>query len=291
MHRILSSLVVLGVLLVPALDDARAGPSFSDLEKALRERLKSEDDTERARAFDVLEDCDDPRAVVLIIRAVKDIVKEQEKIRAAQVKEEAKYEELFNRKLKADRWFENSNRTGRDLDRYNKEVGKIRRLLDAARLRVKSLENDFTRTRAQIDGAVMMMTKVLAKLSAEDFPAALEKVEQAWLNSRSPVENLRWLDAVSGLDRPTIGERIQRIATSQERDPALRAAALLAMTAREDPAAHALAVTWLQAPAETWDLIAAAISSLRAAHRREGSEPLIEFLKREDLKRLREDAH
>ncbi|MFV1958667.1 MAG: HEAT repeat domain-containing protein [Planctomycetota bacterium] len=283
-------LLVVVALVVPARRARAADPSFDDLAKRFKAALSSEDPVVRARAFGLLYDTRDPQVVALIVKSVRTIRGQQEKIRRDQDKVEAAYETQFEKKLKADRWFENSTRSGKDLDRYNRGVKKIARKLDALMLRLKSLENDFTRTRAQLDGAVMAMGKVLDNVPTESFAAALQKATSSWLDGGDTDDRIRWVQALTDVKRPIVSERLRAAAANPELDAKVRAAALRGLADRKDPAAHDLAVRLLEGEA-AWDLQAAAIQALKRLHEKRSIAPLIAFLGRKDIKRLREDAH
>ena len=85
-------------------------------------------------------------------------------------------------------------------------------------------------------------------------------------------------------------ERVHQAAQAAELPSELRAAALQTLGAVEHPAAYDLALPQLATGAE-WDMTAAAIDVMRHLHEKRCIEPLIEFLGRDDIKRLREDAH
>ena len=138
-----------------------ADPTINELVKAFQADLKSDDADVRARAYDRLHLARDPSIVDVIVKSLRDLKSQQTKIRREQDRIEAAYEKQFEKKLDADQAFESSSMSSRDMDHYNKKVSAITRKLDGLRLELKSLENDFTRTRALFDSAVTAVTKVL----------------------------------------------------------------------------------------------------------------------------------
>ena len=265
--------------------------SFKDTERAFDAALKSDDPDVRAKAYDQLTTSTDPRTVDLIVKSLKKIRDEQEKIRKEQASLEKSYEQEFNDKLDAEAEFERSNKSGRALDRFNERVRKISRNLDRLHLQQKTLENEFTRTRALMDGAVNAMTKVLSNLAPDDLVPALDRVAQGWLDSREVEDRLRWVYALEDLPGDQIDFRLATEARNPERDLKVRAAALEALGTRKNANAFHIAESFLKDKATPWDLVTASIEALRRLHEKRSIPVLIEFLAREDLARGREDAH
>jgi hypothetical protein len=290
MRRPLVGTAVLVALVLAAPPPARCEGSWADVEKAVEKALQSENPDERARAFLPLHATPDPRAVPLLVSSLAMLEKEEGRIREAQAREEARFEALFTKKTELDRWFESSSRSSKDLDRYNKEVGKIRHQLDQARLKVKNLENDVTRARALIASALLAMGHVLGGLTPEALAVAIPSLTEAWLEKRDPARGLWWVDVVGGLDAPDATLRVVGAVRRPDLPGSVRGAALRALAARGDPAAHDLAVQALAGPMDDWPLVASGIAALRRLHKVTSIEPLIAFLKREDAKRLREDG-
>ncbi len=266
-------------------------PSFKDVESAFEAALDADDPDVRVHAYQTLYTSHDPRVVDLILHSLGKIEKQQEKIRRDQDGLEKDYENAFNDKLSADAEFERSSRSERDLKRYNEKVRKIERNLDRLRLQQKSLENDFTRSRALLDGAVTAMTKVLGNLGPEEIGPALDRVTEVWLGGRDEEDRLRWVYALGDLDGAVAGTRLAQAARDASLDLKVRAAALEALGGRHDPNAFHIAVPLLQSKETPWDLETAAIEALRLLHEERSIPPLIEYLGRDDIKRGREDAH
>jgi len=295
MRRSLTPLLLLCALLaalVPAASGLAAEETtFEDLERGVKKALDDQDPEVRASAFEPLVGSKDVRCVDLLIKSVRRLESDLEKVRDEQGKIEKEYEAQFTRKVKADQWFENSARTSKDLDRYNEAVGKIRKKMDQLRLKQRSLENDYTRSQALIDRAVAVTSTVLAALETADLKTGLDAVGAYWRDAKDADTRMRWLDAISDLDRPTVAERIRETVKDENVQVQVRAAALQTLGARRDPVAHDLALKYLGDPTASWDLAAAAVQALRLLHQKASIPPLIEFLKREDLGRLRDDTH
>ena len=102
---------------------------------------------------------------------------------------------------------------------------------------------------------------------------------------------MRWLDALGDVERPGIAERLRAAVRDAELPAPMRAAALQTLGGRKDPGAFDMALEHLADPARSWDLAAASVQVLRLLHSKQSIPPLIEFLQREDLGRLRDDTH
>ena len=204
---------------------------------------------------------------------------------------EKDYGSQISKRIKEDQWFENSARSSKDMDRYNKAVRKIRKKMDLLLLKGRSLENDYTRTKALIDSAVRTLSGVLGRLSTEELQTGLATVETYWRDAKDLEVRMRWLDALGDLERPGIAERIREAARDLELPVQMRAAALQALGDRKDPGAFDMAVPYLENPTQAWFMAVAAVQVLRILHDKRCVQPLIDFLKREGLGRLRDDAH
>ncbi len=290
-HRPLIALLLLALVLPLTPLGANEEPSYTDLEKEVKKALDAEDPAVRGRAFEVLTRTSDLRAVELVIKSVRRLESDLEKVRADQTKIEQDYEAQFSKKVKADQWFESSTRSAKDMDRYNDAVRKIRKKMDLLLLKGRSLENDHTRTKALIDGAVRALSGVLSRLSTEDLAPGLDTVAAYWRDAKDLEIRMRWLDALGDLERPGIAERIREAARNEELPFPMRAAALQTLGGRKDTGAFDMAVPYLADPTQAWDMAAAAVQVLRLLHEKRSIPPLIQFLKREDLGRLRDDAH
>lgn len=286
--------LALALLVLPLLSPLACGgeePKFADLEHEVKKGLGSEDPAVRGRAFEVLSETRDLRAVELIIKSVRRLESDLEKVRADQTKIEQDYETQFSKKIKADRWFESSTRSSKDMDRYNKAVRKIRKKMDRLRLKARSLENDYTRTKALMDSAVRTLSTVLSNLSTEDLGTGLDTVAAYWRDAREVETRMRWLDALGDLERPGIAKRIRDAVRNAELPVQVRAAALQTLGGRKDPGVYDMALPYLDDPKQAWNMTAAAVQVLRLLHQKGSIPPLIAFLKRDDLGRLRDDTH
>jgi hypothetical protein len=285
------SLSLLGVSLPTGVAPAHAAdPRWGEREANVRKALRSEDPKERARAFDPLRETDDPRAVELVIEGVRTIREDQEKIRKTQAVDELAYQKLVDEQQRNVAQFAASGKSERDLDRYNATDRKISKGIDAARAKARDVENQILRTKAQVDNAALALGAVLNRLPAGDLSAALTRLESAWFRSKQAGDPLLYVDVISAVQQPWVGDRLRMALPDATLPLGLRGAILVALASRKDPELVDLAAPWLQKPPEEFVGIAAAIEALRLRHDRGSIEPLIAFLKREDVKRLREDA-
>jgi hypothetical protein len=283
-----ATLLAVAGLLAPA---ARAEQEFSDCQKAVEDALKSKDPQVRARAFEPLEGCTDPRAIDLVVRSVRDLVAAREKLRADQAAAEKAYEKAVTDLTELQRKFrELDDGSAKAMDAFNKRERKYSKDKDAALLKVRQLENEFSRNRALIDAGVQAVTTVLGHLEPAQLGPALDALEASWLRSKTPGDGVRWVDAIAGLDRPGVPERLLAAVGGASVEDGVKAAALGALAATKHPGVVAAALPNLALPADRFPLVAASIRSLARVHDRRGIEPLIAFLAREDVGRLREDA-
>jgi hypothetical protein len=88
-----------------------------------------------------------------------------------------------------------------------------------------------------------------------------------------------------------VAEKLRAVAGDAALPLGLRGAALVSLGGRRDVSVVEEATPWLVAPPDQFVGIAAAIEALRLRHDAGAIEPLSAFLGREDVKRLREDAH
>ena len=292
-HLLVLGLLLLGTRAPAAAGAENGGPApraYEEVEKDFLKQVEAEDPETRARAFDLLQGQSDPRAVVLVLRGTRSVHAREDRIKDEQAKIEKSYETELDHKLRADRWFENSQRSQKDLDRYNAGVKKITKKLDELLLKRKSLENDYARCRAMLDAASREMGELLGRIPDEALPGSLDQVGLAWLQGKSEEDRLRWVESLAVVKRPTVAERIRTVLNDETADLKVRALALEALAGRNDPEVLLFAAKTLAATDAPWDLMTASIAALARLHVRGAIEPLIAFLGREDIARLRTDA-
>lgn len=287
---VLLLLVALGVGVGPApvqADDVPLNKRVSTFKKLLR----GKDPKGRERAFEILRGAEDPAVIDAITWGMKEVRKAERKITAQQHKIEAEYQGLFSKLEDAKMAFESSNRSGRDMERYNKAARKLGDQMDDAVKALKNLENDYTRSQGMRTQAILAAADVLERLEGAPFEDALARLTAQWLNAKELEDRLAWVDAVSEVDAPAVTRALHAVAKSAEMDTVLRVRAIDALAARQDGAMFGDALAMLKLPRDQQPLLLAAIRLLRHMHDKRGIEPLIEFLAREDLKRERTDAH
>jgi hypothetical protein len=292
-------LLALGsVLLLALVARAEESPPAGDLgvplgkvKAAFEKALKSKDPLARSRAFDHLREVREPAVVDEVVRGVGKVLEAQDAIRKAQKDTEAEYEQSIDALHEAQRDYEGSRQTGKDLDRYNARERKLSKVRDDAIQRLKNLENDFSRERGLEQQGVLVLGDLLEAMPEAHWEDALARLDAGWYRPQEPADGVRWALTLAAVRNPKASARLHAAVA----DPALsneaRAAAIDALAGRKDPALLAQAIQMLALPPDGFAVVTAAIGALRAMHDAKAIEPLIAFLEREDLGRLREDAH
>jgi hypothetical protein len=273
----------------PALADA----NYPDREGVVKKNLESEDERVRARAFDPLRESDDPRAVPFILQSIGVVLQEQDKIKAVQAAAQKQYEVAVNKKEANRISFEKTQKSGKDLDRYNANEKKISKEIGEADQKIKNLQTSYLRIRGTIDNAVQALIAVLGKMPEAAMAEAADRLEKSWLRANqppAPESPLWYLDVMAGIQHPVAAYRIGAVADDVNLPLPVRGAALVALADRKEEPALSTAIAWLLSTPEQFHLLDAGIEALRTLHRQEAIEPLINFLKREDIKRSRTDA-
>ncbi|MGE0191925.1 MAG: VWA domain-containing protein [Planctomycetota bacterium] len=288
-------LLVLALLLVgqvaPARgDEGAAGdaPTLASLTPSVRAALKDKDP---GRALDLLRPCADVKALDFVTEALDQARKQRMEVEKKQVGLEAEYEKLIDEGQQLQRDLEMSQRSVRDMETFNKKARKV----DFARQRtleqLRSFETEFARLRGIEQQAAGVAAQILARLDEAGMEAGVQRLAKEWLGSKDVDERLRYVHAIWELPAPLVMGRLHALLDDPEQPHALRATAMSALAARGDEALLGKAVTYLALPPESFALTTAALRALRRMHRREAIEPLMDFLARDDLGRLREDAH
>jgi hypothetical protein len=96
---------------------------------------------------------------------------------------------------------------------------------------------------------------------------------------------------VAALEDPVVDKRLREVVQDVTMPQELRGAVLATLAERKDPSAFDTAVAFIGSGPDDWALLAAGVHALQKLHERRCIEPLIEMLRRDDLKRLREDVH
>ncbi len=266
-------------------------PTLVQRTSTFRKAIRSKDPKALGRAFEYLRGAKEPGVIDELTWGLTQVEAAGAKIHKQQETVELGYEKLFTKLNDANLAFESSNRSSRDMARYNKTAKKISKGLDNAVLRLKNLENDFTRNRAMLTQAVLVAAELMESLDGEAFNDAFARLTAQWLRAKGLSSKLRWFDAISEVGRPVVSEALHAVAADAELDTVLRVRAVDALAARRDGLMFGKALTMLTLPVDQQPLLLAAIRTLRTMHDRRGIVPLMGFLDRQDLKRERGDAH
>ena len=269
-----------------------AGPeaSFEGIATAFKQELGSKKHDTRLHAFEVIKNVTDPRAVDLLVTGTKALVAERDKVDADLVAAEGALEKALSKIDKANAAFVNAAPTSVEVEAFNKRAVKLEAERDAATARIKASQVDRGRVRALVDAATRSLGELIERLNGPDIPAALAKLESAWLGEKSsPDDRIRYVDTIARVKTAEAVKRLKALVLEPTQDPRVRVVAIAARVARGDPDAVEDAVAVLADPA--WQVQAAAVDALWRLHRPEGIEPLIAYLAREDIGRVREDAH
>jgi hypothetical protein len=285
---------VLGAGLAPArAEEAPAGPrDFASLEKAFQADLAAKEPARRLRAFTLVRGASDLRVVDLVLSAAEKVGDEEDEVRRKQAKAQEELSKILSDVEKAQRDFERRPNapTEAHMKAFNAKVGQLEKKRDAVYEKMRALDMDLVRARALSAAATAGLSGLLDGMGISVQGEALARVEAAWMAGSSlPAERLRFVDALAGAKGSAFSERLARISLDGAEDARVRVAALSARLARGDEALLSDAVGLLEQGAGP--VQAAAIDVLRRLHRLQGIEPLIGFLAREDIGRLREDAH
>lgn len=283
-------LLLAGLLL--AAPAVRAGESGAHgVVTAFHRALRSKDPKTRAQAFTLLRKLDGPAVAEQVVWGVRAVRADMDRITRDAKKIEARYEKLFTSVQDAQRDFDASQHTARDMDHYNRKVGKLGRDMDDAVLELKNLENDRARNRALVAEAVILTGEVLDHLEGEDFKKALAQLTEDWLHGKDPEDQLRWFDAVESVGRPEVTAALHGLMKDEKLPMDLRVRAVDALAARHDAVLLGDAIDMLKLPVgDGSPMVLAGIRALRMLHDRRGIAPLIAFLARVDLHRERDVA-
>jgi hypothetical protein len=270
-----------------------AEPTLEDLRAQVLRALEEKDAAKRSRAFLALHARKEPEALAIAVDGAAKAAGLVEKVRADQAKAEAAYEKACTGLDQLERAFEEKNdNSPRATEAFNKAERKLSGQRDAARGQLRDLEAQLLAARALVDAAVVAASKVLGNVDGAQLPAALDRLEQAWLLGKDEADALKYFDALGGARGDEPQRRAARVVEARELPVRVRAAAVDYLAGVKDGSLPGLVLPFLQAAREQFDLMSAAVRALRDVHRAEGIEPLIAFLGRSDAEigRLRGDA-
>ena len=259
-------------------------PSYNEKLSAFKKALRSKDPKARSRAFELLRGVTNPNVVEEITRGIRKVESEESAIHKRQEETEATYEKAFTSLEDAKADLDVEGHTGKAMKRYNKRAKKIAKTLDDCRYRLKNLQNDFTRNRALLQQAVVVMGEILDGLEGDPLEAALAQLSEQWLQKKEERWKRRWVDAVTDVKKPKVTRILQGVVETEDMPDTLRVAAMDALAARADGWIIGKGIEYLKLPPEKSPLVKGAIAALRTMHDKRGIPPLIDFLARQDIK-------
>ena len=265
-------------------------------EKALDVAFRSGETADRARALGALRGEGTRRALELLIWAASVVDEERRRSVAARARDDAELATLAAAEEKEERAFSRlSSPTGERVAAHvdAQAKGRVRRKAVDARLRAYGLS--LRSGRALGREIVDTLVEEGRLWPPDEVEPNLDRVLGAWAAApaASVETRLRGVEALTRLASPGAADRLRVLSRTDGLDPRVRIASLSARVRRGESRTDAgvLEDAVLLLDAEPWPLAAAAVDALRTLHRAEGIEPLIAFLGREGLGRLREDAH
>ncbi len=265
-------------------------PPWSTARDAFKARLKSKNAGEKARAFESLRGRPEAEALKELLNGYRKVRAEGDKIGNAQERAEREYEKLLDKLDAIRRKFEESQRSERDMEAFNKAERKLSKQLDEARTAARAFENHWWANRALLDSATDVAASILRKLPDEDLETALLDLRSLWLEGKDPEGPMRWMDTLAPVARPAVTKELHVALGNPDVALTSRVAALNALAGRRDGLVLERAFSFLELATSEFLLVAAAIAAIQLMHDRRGIAPMIDFLKRDNLGRLRDDA-
>ncbi len=255
-----------------------------------RSRLGSAEPKEKERAFECLRDRAEGEAFEELLGGYKKVRAEGDQVRNLQERVERDYEDLMNKLIALQAKSNQGELSPRDIEAFNKAEKKLAAQIDEQRRAAKNLENDWSRNRALLDSATAVASTILAAMKQEPVRQALANLRLVWLEGKDPEGPMRWMDTLAGAHSDEVTNELRRVLGDESILQKARVAALTALAERGEHKALEAMTALLKLPPEGFQLVTAAIAGLRRLHDKGAIVPLIEFLRREDLGRLREDA-
>ena len=293
MHRLVVALTVIGWLFVPGASLAKEGDRpFPGAKSAFRKALRSKTADERARAFDFLRDRTEVAAVGEICWGIKEIQKRAKGLKKKQKAAIKGFDDKTNKIEAAKKAFRDSDRGPKDIERFNKATRKLEKDMAKARREIKQLENEWIRERALEDSATRALASVLTALPEGNMEEALGFLRESWTGeSSTPDDHVRWVESLTEVNREEVTNELFRALNDGEASNSVRVAAMDALARRRHGETLGRAMGMLKLTRAYSPLISGAIHALTIFHDRRGIVPLIGFLGRMDIGRLRGDAH
>ncbi len=265
--------------------------SWTQVQKDFRAALRGKTPEARATAFEFLRDRAEPAAVTELLKGFKAFQKNAKKVRDEQTKAVAQLGKLQGQLEAIKQKFEESSHSVRDIEAYNKATRKNdnnrQRLF---RLR-KLLESEWLAYRALFDGGTDVGASILRAMEEGDLHVALGQFATNWRDLAPSTEGpQRWVETLVDVMRKPVSEAFRDSLNKADLPLSTRVAALQALGMRGDGAVIGVATDLLKASPEKFPLVTAAIGVLKRLHDRRAIVPLIFFLGRQDIARLREDG-
>lgn len=288
--RTVRRVLTAGLLALAAATPARAGPPPAGLADLVRRAASPAPDDRRGavdavRALPIVEAFDVIVTAAAVARRERDVAaarlaREGDALAKA-YEERARVEAAFAR-----RRFPDAAAT----ETHRRKLEDLRDRVDALEVATSDASRDVAAREEELDAARRAAAGVLARLPPDVVDAGLDRLAGGWLRPPGLAvdDRVRFVEAVERLKRPAVGARLAAIVADAAADPRLRAVALDARLARRDDGVLEEALAALADP--SWVVRAAAVDVLRALHEPAAIPALIEFLGRDDLGRLREDA-
>ncbi len=268
---------------------ARAAPGAADFDAFatnFRKDMESDKPEVRLRACRRAAEVLDARIPELLFEAEAKEVERRAAVEKARNEAEASLETTLGEIEKAQA---KTPRTPKEIDAFNKLVKRIEQKRDEATNKIRDLAVDAVQGDAILGAVVSSLAAVLDKLPRTNVDGALALAAERWGGPKSSIDRrVRRVDLLAALTKSPTGAMLRAIAKDAGEDPRVRTVALSARVARADEGALEDSIELLAGPPSP--LVAEAVDGLRRLHKREAIEPLIAFLGREDLGRLREDA-
>ncbi|MCC7139041.1 MAG: VWA domain-containing protein [Planctomycetes bacterium] len=267
------------------------GDDDADRWAAAAVRAASTDPAVRARALEDARVASDLRALDVPVRAAAAAKRDRDRAAAQLATLESDADEAWAARDREVRAFDRL----KDPDAAREDAH--RRRLSALRDRTEGLEVAADTTSLEVadreeelDTARRVASAVLARVPPDEVADGVARLRAAWVaDARAePEDRVRFVEAIERVRAPGVSEALAALARDARLDARVRAAALDARAARRDEGVLDEAVAATADP--SWVVAAAALDVLRTLHEPAAIEPLIAFLRREDLGRLREDA-
>lgn len=245
---------------------------------------------ERLAALGTLSEIVDPRTVEAVMWAAALFTKDRAAVASRLLKDESADIDAAESLERARRVYERQGSTGVAFERWQKERSRLEELRRGLATSIGDGRTAQERLGRLLERTQKAATIALTRVSADDFESALEFARAGWLRRSGATfdDKRRFVDALTWIRRPGVEGSLRALVDDPLEDVRVRKIALAARAERHDDGVIAQATALLEAP--SWVLRAAAIEAMRVVHDPAAIEPLIAFLARKDLGRLREDA-